>query len=1146
ATTRPGEEIGRLIEDRSKVIGDILATNLSVPALLDRLELGRRNPKRAAELAALKKQHPDLEALIDRMTAAYDQWSEHKSLLEDPSDLLRMLKGAGVLEFRILATRNPQNPEMLTSPKPEYNERVDKYVEQLKKRGPRPEAGDKYAWFKVAKPRENSILDPGFRDYYVTEQYLDTWYVLAHATPDMGMLHTDKDWSLVSADISRDQNGRPSVDFRLDARGGDKFQPLTRLNLKRPLAIFLDGEAISAATIQSAISTRGEITGNFSIQEVAYLVNTLEAGALPARLKEVPIQERNVGPSLGDTNRRMGQISVAVSLLAVIAFMAIYYAYNGAIADIALLMNLIITLGVMAFIQATFTLPGIAGLILTLGMAVDANVLIFERMREELQRGVSARMAVKLGYERAFSAIFDGNITTILTAVILYWIGSEEIKGFGLTLGLGLAISMFTALFVTRQYYYVMIPLSLNRDETRRAWLLPGILVGVAALMFALGWVLNRTPEAREESNALGLARFLGILAATAVVILGSMWGFRWLYKITGHQKANRLPMMKLMSAPNIDWMSKYRAFWICSAVVITLGMVLLLGKGGEVLDIEFTGGTNVQVALKEQYGSMKDLELAEYVRGNKSPTAVDWLKQAAADLRRAEVADDQHGRFLITVPGRSYSLPQLQALILADPAVARRIVRNGVTAAPGGVAVQFDNTNEELPAPNLAQAQALVREQIPAYVEKAAAHMANARIQGVDEGGRRAFDIITGETARTLVAEAIMASSTRDLLEVTQPIEATLVTRPDKAPDGIFPVRTADNTLADVIGGTDRDDIARFKGGLVLCFENLKPAVTLDEVNRRLRQMRLQPDFEGAGVRTTEVFGLGDPVGTVNVPDASGKLVERQLYNRIAIAVVDANTIYEEGKPSDAWRTSVAEQEKALAAAALASSQALQRVTQFAGQVANEAAQKALIAVILSFLAIAGYLWVRFGALDFGISGIIALYHDVAVALAALVACHYIHDTWIGRLLMLEDFKIDLTVIAALLTLVGYSINDTIVIFDRIRENRGRLGQVSPQLINDSLNQTLSRTVLTAFTVFLTVLIMYVWGGEGIHGFAFVMIIGSISGTYSTLAIATPMVQHPRAMWITTIAIAAVTMAGITWRIENDVIRWVLVLGVV
>ena len=157
--------------------------------------------------------------------------------------------------------------------------------------------------------------------------------------------------------------------------------------------------------------------------------------------------------------------------------MFVYYGYNGVIADIALLMNLIITLGVMSLLQATFTLPGIAGLVLTLGMAVDANVLIYERIREELNRGISVRMAVKLGYEKAFSAILDSNVTTILTAVILGSLGSEEIKGFGLTLGIGLCTSMFTALFVTRQFFHVMLPNSLNKDETNRAWLVLAIVV---------------------------------------------------------------------------------------------------------------------------------------------------------------------------------------------------------------------------------------------------------------------------------------------------------------------------------------------------------------------------------------------------------------------------------------------------------------------------------------------------------------------------------------------------------------------------------------------------------------------------------------------------------------------------------------------
>jgi SecD/SecF fusion protein len=372
----------------------------------------------------------------------------------------------------------------------------------------------------------------------------------------------------------------------------------------------------------------------------------------------------------------------------------------------------------------------------------------------------------------------------------------------------------------------------------------------------------------------------------------------------------------------------------------------------------------------------------------------------------------------------------------------------------------------------------------------------------------------------------------------VTHSVNATLMTDPARAPTGVFPVSRDDNTLADVIGGGSSESIADFKGGLVLVFSDLQPAITREDFVERLKQMRMQPDFEDVGHRTVEVI----PLESAGVNDANGK----PLYKKLAVAAVDPNIIYVKDGSNETWQTTVAEREKALAQAALGSSRSLQRVTTFQPQVASEAAQKAIIAVILSFIAIAGYLWVRFGSLDFGISGIIALYHDVAIALTALVACHHLAGTWFGNLLMLEDFKIDLNLIAALLTLVGYSINDTIVIFDRIRENRGRLGQISPQLVNDSLNQTLSRTVLTAFTVFMVVVIMYVSGGQGIHGFAFAMIIGSISGTYSTLAIATPMVMHPRAMWITTIVITALTMFGITWHIENDAVRWVLVLAVV
>jgi SecD/SecF fusion protein len=167
----------------------------------------------------------------------------------------------------------------------------------------------------------------------------------------------------------------------------------------------------------------------------------------------------------------------------------------------------------------------------------------------------------------------------------------------------------------------------------------------------------------------------------------------------------------------------------------------------------------------------------------------------------------------------------------------------------------------------------------------------------------------------------------------------------------------------------------------------------------------------------------------------------------------------------------------------------------------------RGLIAIVLAFLAIIVYVWVRFGASRYGFAGVLALVHDVIIATGAVVVCTWVVGSGFGNALLIGDFKINLDIIAALLTIIGFSINDTIVIFDRIRENRGRGGILTPEIINNSINQTMSRTILTTFTAFLVVLIMYIWGGSGLRGFNFTLLIGMISGTYSTIAIAAPIV---------------------------------------
>src|SRR5690606_14980792 len=183
---------------------------------------------------------------------------------------------------------------------------------------------------------------------------------------------------------------------------------------------------------------------------LTYLVSTLSAGSLPAQLSDEPISERTVGPQLGADNLRAGFIACISGVILTAVFLIGYYYMSGVVATIAVLLNMIFLLGVMAAFDATFTLPGVAGIVLTLGMAVDANVLIYERLREEQKRGLSVRQALRNAYDRAWSAIVDANVTTLITAVVLFYFGSEEVRGFGLTLIIGLVTSMFTALYVTK------------------------------------------------------------------------------------------------------------------------------------------------------------------------------------------------------------------------------------------------------------------------------------------------------------------------------------------------------------------------------------------------------------------------------------------------------------------------------------------------------------------------------------------------------------------------------------------------------------------------------------------------------------------------------------------------------------------------
>ena len=254
---------------------------------------------------------------------------------------------------------------------------------------------------------------------------------------------------LVDAQPAFDQNGRPAVNFRFNPSGARKFGDYTRDNIGSPFAIVLDDEVISAPTIQDHISGgSGIITGNFTVESSTNLAVLLRAGALPAEL--TVLEERTIGPELGQDSIEAGRIATLVAFGAVLVFMVAAYGLFGVFANIALLINVGLIFGLLSLIGATLTLPGIAGIVLTIGMAVDANVLVFERIREELKTARGPARAIELGYERALSAIVDANITTFIIATILYVLGAGPVRGFAVTLGLGIITSVFTAIFVTR------------------------------------------------------------------------------------------------------------------------------------------------------------------------------------------------------------------------------------------------------------------------------------------------------------------------------------------------------------------------------------------------------------------------------------------------------------------------------------------------------------------------------------------------------------------------------------------------------------------------------------------------------------------------------------------------------------------------
>lgn len=945
--------------------GAIDQLNLSRDQLNVALEAAKN---RATQIEELRADFPDRASEIDSVVAAYDKYRPYKGRLDDPMQLKRMLKGAGILEFRILPTQSDPDVDM---------DLMSAYVTRLEEKGPQYASDSRYMWFEIENIEEWNA--PGA----IVAPFGGKYYVLASNQKDQTMLHSpgERSWKLERANPTTDEMGRRAIGFLLDDRGGSLFWNITSKNIDQPLCILLDDIAISAPNISVGIRKQGIIVGSFTQTAVEDMVNKLNAGSLPARLIEQPIAENTIGPSIGVDNRDQGVQAGLIGLVAVMVCMLVYYMLSGSIADVALLMNILFVLAIMAGVRATFTLPGIAGIILTIGMSVDANVLIFERIREEQERGSSLRIAVANGYQKAFRTIFDANLTTFLTAAILYWRASEEVKGFAIVLMLGIASSMFTALFVTRVLFDLLLSKRLIKEH---------------------------------------------------------------------------LVMLRLIHKPNVDWMRSRPIFLGISSVLIIGGLVVFYTRDDTVnnkYDEEFTGGTTVQINLKEPLSRQ---EVQDKIRaigndpGDPNPAlATASVYSIGESGRQYEISTSETNRLVVDV-AVSQGAPSIEEATSAirkaqerfADALTNLIVKQDA-AAVGKLVISTSQMN-----------QALVKDVLTEAFPQAT--IAEPQVDHV-------------------VNDAVLTAFSGQL-EIQQDLQPTIVSK-DKISDDMI---------------ASYPELIDFLGGIKIECKTEEP-VTAGEIIKRFNDLAFQPDIQELQSYPYRI--LDTDLNEVTDPN--------QTVTSFVYVSAEADAAFRE-PTEDEWDRFVANEEaKVMAATKLASS--LPRVRQFDPAVGAEQKTRALIAIVLSLFAIVIYIWVRFGDVRYGVAAIAALVHDVCITLGAVTACTYIAGTSIGDLFLIGDFKINLAMIAAFLTLIGYSLNDTIVVFDRIRENRGKARMLNPQVITKSINETISRTLMTSFTTFIVVLIMYIFGGAGLRGFNFAIGLGIIVGTYSSIAIAAP-----------------------------------------
>jgi len=1113
---------------------------------------------------------------------------------------------------------------------------------------------------------------------------------------------------MVSRDF--DETMRPCVRFNMRGQGAGLMGALTGSNLPdeqrdfyQRMAILLDGSVLSAPRIITTISDRGQITGTFTVEEVEFLVGILHAGSLPAAVNEEPISENQIGAVLGEDTIQRGKWAIGISLGAVLVFILFWYRFAGIVACLALATNLLLILALMMSFNAAMTLPGLAGLVLTVGMSVDANVLIFERLREELNRGAALRMAIRNGFSRATTTIVDANLTTLITALVLYAIGTDQIRGFAVTLILGILMSMFTAIFCARVVFDLferkrrLKSLKMRRmvgdthiDFIGRRTIAAVvstllIFVGLVAvgvrgaqifdIDFAGGTSVTMVLEQpvtmvlERPTSAAGIRskldqKFAGLTFEGSSVqysvnrvedagqadntvwkIDSSIPDVEQLQEIlkSAFPEASfsmQLPTSEAKIRSKLD-----EAFATervdGSSVKYSINRVDVEGQGANTvwkIDSSFKKAQDLQKILHREFpvatysmdfGSLTETRTIIPTTAKKDqPTDPEEKKVAGAGEPKSEEKPDTEPKETSPKPSKAEKVseepketPKPTGDAKDDPGPSKAVAAPEEKAkdAEDGGSSKPDESSKETPKPSdqgavrrdlppdnvlamagdgaflLAQAdpakdapsdaaEAKPKEEtVPAEEPAPAEKTAPAKSETPATEGKTPVKEKPAEKPSAKPADDKSKESTEEKpadTEAPKPKDAPVDEPPKKEPapaekekptpeekpapakdetvapegeaaeekpaepaaagkDGSLADKPADDKPAEAPEtgeGSEKADVpepARVSGeektvtrtqlkfayeinGLTLKAEILDAAAAVDvplveeEIDTNTLKPVPQPSEKAA--QEAEATARATSEDASKSPEEKKKAADEAVAKRKAAddaKAALADWWIEDSRTFKVWDVSlVTTEEKAREVfehmqTELAETPFWLSSSAIGGQVAGDTRTLAIAALLTSLLGIVGYIWIRFQRVIFGLAAVIALVHDVLITLGAIAVSYWLAS--VLGFLLIEEFKISLPVVAALLTIIGYSLNDTIVVFDRIREVRGKSPELTGEMINTSINQTLGRTLLTSLTTFVVVAILYAFGGQGIHAFAFCLVIGVIVGTYSSIFVASP-----------------------------------------